>query len=158
MSIPGYNIGVEHKKAIHVILKDICMVVEVQNIIHMENETVRRVVWQQYICNDENRRENHHILSHFFKGKEVSIRRVEELPWHYERLEEYGHLRDVVTDIDMFNKWWSSVPHRPELLRTWGILTTPPSSMDVTFEYNAMFEKQTLSKWMILHVLIYLCD
>ncbi len=148
MSIPGYNIGVEHKKAIHVILKDICMVVEVQNIIHMENETVRRVVWQQYICNDENRRENHHILSHFFKGKEVSIRRVEELPWHYERLEEYGHLRDVVTDIDMFNKWWSSVPHRPELLRTWGILTTPPSSMDVTFEYNAMFEKQTLSRGM----------
>ena len=58
------------------------------------------------------------------------------------------HLRDVVTNIDMFNVWWGSVPHRPELLRTWGILSMPPSNMDMTHEYNAMFEKQTLSRAM----------
>ena len=40
------------------------------------------------------------------------------------------------------------MPHRPELLRTWGILSTPPSNMDMTHEYNAMFEKQVLSRGM----------
>ena len=96
-TIPGYNVSTEHKRAVLVILKDICMVVEVNGIIHMENEAIRRVVWQQYICDDEHRRENHHIMSLFFLNKPVSIRKVEELPWHFERLEEYGHLRDVVT-------------------------------------------------------------
>ena len=65
-TIPGYNVGTEHKRAVLVILKDICMVVEVNGIIHMENEAIRRVVWQQYICDDEHRRENHHIMSLFF--------------------------------------------------------------------------------------------
>ena len=147
-TIPGYNVSTEHKRAVLVILKDICMVVEVNGIIHMENEAIRRVVWQQYICDDEHRRENHHIMSLFFLNKPVSIRKVEELPWHFERLEEYSDLRDVVTNIDMFNAWWGSVPHRPELLRTWGILSTPPSNMDMTHEYNAMFEKQVLSRGM----------
>ena len=112
-TIPGYNVSTEHKRAVLVILKDICMVVEVNGIIHMENEAIRRVVWQQYICDDENRRENHHIMSLFFSKKPVSIRKVEELPWHFERLEEYGHLRDVVTNIDMFNAWWGACRTAP---------------------------------------------
>ena len=146
--IHGMNAGVKHRESIRIILNDLCMVIEVQNVIHMENEAVRRVVWRKYISTNDARKEHHHILAHFFYRKNVCIRRIEELPWHYERLEEYSHLRDIMTDVDTFQLWWDSIPHRPELLRIWGFLCLPPTSFDLTMEYNAMFEKQCISRGM----------
>ena len=104
--IHGMNAGVKHRESIRIILNDLCMVIEVQNVIHMENEAVRRVVWRKYISTNAVRREHHRILADFFHRKNVCIRRIEELPWHYERLEEYSSLRDVVTDVDTFQLWW----------------------------------------------------
>jgi hypothetical protein len=145
-TIDGLNVGAQHRESVRLILKDICMIVKVQGIIHMENESVRRVVWKKYIATDEVRRKHHHILSHFFYHKECCIRKIEELPWHYERMEEFSNLRDLVTDIDVFKLWWGSIPHRPDLLHVWGVLVLPPCSMDLTHEYNAMFEKQCTAR------------
>lgn len=163
----------QHRETLRLILDDICMVVravdpsvadvvagsdlslvdpnEVRII--MEHESVRRVVWKQYLGSSPAERDrNHDILAKYFENVvPVCPRRVEELPWHYEKLQEYGKLRDTVTNVDMFRLWWSDSRmefYRPELIRVWSVLTLPPIGLDLVEEIRAAFETQIMARHM----------
>ena len=117
----------------------------------MEHEAVRRVVWRQYLgCSHEEKHRNHKLLATYFEEVvPVSPRRVQELPWHYERLGEHLRLRDTVVDISMFQMWWGDPcleAYRTELIRVWSVLAAHPIGLDLVDEYRAAIESQVLSR------------
>ena len=159
----------QHRETLRLILDDICMVVrsvdssvsavvadttdpsEVRVI--MEHESVRRVVWTQYLGSSYAERDrNHEMLAMYFdKIVPVCPRRIEELPWHYEKLQQYGKVRDVITDVDMFRLWWGDSrmeSYRPELIRVWSVLSMPPVGLDLVEEIRTAFEAQIMARHM----------
>ena len=162
----------QHRETLRLILDDICMVVRAVDVadsttaggdlstadpdkvrVIMEHESVRRVVWTQYLGGSALEKDrNHTILAKYFETLvPVSQRRIEELPWHYEQLQEYGKLRDTVTDVDMFRLWWGDSKmefYRPELIRVWSVLTMPPLGLDLVEEIRTAFEMQILARHM----------
>ena len=166
----------QHRETLRLILDDICMVVRsvdpsITGVVDsamggnvsmddqrhvrviMEHESVRRVVWRQYLGGsyaEKNR--NHAMLANYFeKIVPVCPRRIEELPWHYEQLQQYSKLRDTVTDIDMFQLWWGDTHmefYRPELIRIWSVLCMPPVGLDIVEEIRAVFEAQIIARHM----------
>ena len=116
----------------------------------MEHESVRRVIWRQYLgCSHDERKRNHRLLALYFEEVvHVSPRRVQELPWHYEKLGEFFHLRNTVVDVEMFKMWWGD-PHleayRIELIRVWSVLAASPIGLDMVDEYRVSIESYILS-------------
>ena len=160
----------QHRETLRLILDDICMVVRAVDSsvagvtdsdmvnqsdvrVIMEHESVRRVVWRQYLGSsyaEKNR--NHEMLAKYFeKIVPVCPRRIEELPWHYEQLQHYGMLRDTVTNIDMFRLWWGDSRmefYRSELIRVWSVLCMPPVGLDLVEEIRNIFEAQIMARHM----------
>ena len=158
----------QHRETLRLILDDICMVVRAVDPsvgdmttlsnpndvrVIMEHESVRRVVWKQYLDSSYVERDrNHEMLARYFETiVPVCPRRVEELPWHYEQLQQYGKLRDTVTDVDMFRLWWGDSRmdfYRSELVRVWSVLTLPPVGLDLVEEIRSAFEIQITARHM----------
>ena len=47
----------------------------------------------------------HRTLAAYFEERRTSHRKMEELPWHLEKLENWFQLKEILVDVEMFRLW-----------------------------------------------------
>jgi hypothetical protein len=106
----------------------------------LNHEGVRRVVWEKYVQSSQTKLTYHRILANYFQLQKTSHRKMEELPWHLEKLENWFKLKEILVDVEMFKLWWTDT-HRSTFIRIWSVLCRPPARFDLVAEYNKSVER-----------------
>eukprot|EP00753_Platysulcus_tardus_P016412 PLAT5675.1.p1 GENE.PLAT5675.1~~PLAT5675.1.p1 ORF type:complete len:1675 (-),score=816.12 PLAT5675.1:89-5113(-) len=80
----------------------------------------------------------HTLLWQFFQRQPVSQRRLHELPYQLEWCKNWGRLKDTLTNILMFQRWWTDA-NRAELVGYWITLSRQTHHFDMVEEYVHAF-------------------
>ncbi|KAL7993128.1 putative AAA+ ATPase domain, P-loop containing nucleoside triphosphate hydrolase [Plasmopara halstedii] len=86
------------------------------------NDVLRDVIWWRYIGNEQTEQQYHHWLIRFFRFHPTTCRRVEELPWHFKRCYQWDALRQILTNLPMFQLLYTT-SYKAELFNYWNLLT-----------------------------------
>jgi TPR repeat protein/tetratricopeptide (TPR) repeat protein len=72
------------------------------------HDYLRQAAEANYVPTDGERRERHLQLADYFGDRDLGPRKVDELPWHLGRAEEWQRLHDVLADLPFFEAAWGA--------------------------------------------------
>lgn len=112
------------------ILKDMTMVVD--NTYTFSHEIYREVVYEKYIKSPDALVRWHFKMARFFSQLQPGPRKLNCLPYHLEVAGSWSKVKNCLTDIEMFKRWWTP-PFKSDFMKFWASLTAKtkdPSSAD----------------------------
>ena len=122
-------------------------------IITFGTDILRDVVEKKYLREDFLKVEVHSILAAYFYSEPLSVRKIEELPWHLAALGEWRRLYDLLTDLSFIRVAWKT--HQFEFQRYWNLLEEQ-SDLSMVDGYAALIRDPLLdgeSAWFVLGLL-----
>jgi len=102
------------------ILKNFTMVVN--NMHTFSHEIYNEVVYQKYICSRPALVRWHNVLARFFGQLSPCDRKLVALPYHLEMAGSWGKVKNCLTDIKMFQLWWTP-KFKTDFIKFWASLT-----------------------------------
>lgn len=102
------------------VLKNFTMVVN--NMHTFSHEIYREVVYHKYICSRPALIRWHTILARFFGQLPPCDRKLVALPYHLEMAGCWGKVKNCLTDIEMFQLWWTP-KFKTDFIKFWSSLT-----------------------------------
>ena len=117
----------EQAKKLMSILKDFTMVVA--NMYSFSHEIYREVIYKKYINSKQSLTRWHNVLARFFDQLPPCDRKLVALPYHLEMAGSWNKVKNCLTDIDMFQLWWTPT-FKSDFIKFWASLTrvTMPSA------------------------------
>lgn len=115
----------EENSKLIMILKDFTMVVE--DMYSFSHEIYREVAYQKYISSRSTLLRWHNILARFFGQLPPCDRKLVALPYHLEMAGSWAKVKNCLTDIEMFQIWWTP-KFRSDFIKFWASLTKINSS------------------------------
>lgn len=132
-----------HIDKLQSILYDFTMVV---NGLHSFSHAVyNEVIYEKYICSNEALVRWHHIMAKFFNKLDPCDRKLECLPYHLEVAGSWSKVKNCLTEIDMFDLWWTP-KFKGEFIKLWASLTTRNPTLDSNSVNASIFASTTTSK------------
>ncbi|KAJ1424703.1 hypothetical protein B484DRAFT_96242, partial [Ochromonadaceae sp. CCMP2298] len=108
-------------------LKDFTMVVDDMH--SFSHEIYREVVYHKYVCSRQSLIRWHNILARFFGQLPPCDRKLVALPYHLEMAGAWGKVKNCLTDIEMFQLWWTP-KFKTDFITFWASLTQLTSKTD----------------------------
>ncbi|EKQ55823.1 MAG: WD40 repeat-containing protein, partial [Methanobacterium sp. Maddingley MBC34] len=105
--------------------------------------TIKEIIKDQFIEN-ETEIKFHQIHVKYFKKSNLDDRKIDELPWHLEKLKLYEELKNFITGIIVFSKM-ASVPRQSELIHYWNSLKPNYDLANEIMENLTGYEQEGLS-------------
>jgi len=102
------------------ILSEFTMVVDGMH--SFSHEIYREVVFDKYICSRDNLIRWHQLMARYFSQLETGARKLVALPYHLEVAGSWSKVKNCLTDIKMFQLWWSR-DFKADFIKTWAQLT-----------------------------------
>lgn len=102
------------------ILSEFTMVVDGMH--SFSHEIYREVVFDKYICSRDNLIRWHQLMARYFSQLETGPRKLVALPYHLEVAGSWSKVKNCLTDIKMFQLWWSR-DFKADFIKTWAQLT-----------------------------------
>ena len=118
--VSGIEINSGMKSKLIAILKDICMVVN--NLYSFSHEIYREVVYEKYIKSPDALVRWHFVMARFFGQLPSVPRKLNCLPYHLEVAGSWSKVKNCLTDIEMFQLWWTP-PFKSDFMKFWASLT-----------------------------------
>ena len=87
-------------------------------LINFSHDYLREAVAGRYLPTDADRHGAHTRLADYFAPRDLTVRKVDELPWQLARADHPERLKDCLVDLDMFEEL-STDTKRYELLGYW---------------------------------------
>jgi hypothetical protein len=127
--VSKYEITEEQNHRIMSIIKDYTMIVD--NMYSFSHEIYREVVYTKFINSRSSLIKWHNILARFFGQLPPCDRKLVALPYHLEMAGSWSKVKNCLTDIEMFQIWWTP-RFKTDFIKFWASLTrvTPPHSHD----------------------------
>jgi len=101
------------------------------------HDFLRKAVKERYLRDPDVRRRVHLRLADYFNLRKPDDRKAEELPWQLSKAEEWGRLKDCLTDLPIFNHLNTDAT-KYELVGYWRLLE---GRYDMVDSYRDMIEK-----------------
>ena len=101
-------------------LKNFTMVVN--NMHTFSHEIYREVIYNKYICSKPALVRWHNILARFFGHLPPCDRKLVALPYHLEMAGCWSKVKNCLTDIEMFQLWWTP-KFKTDFIKFWASLT-----------------------------------
>lgn len=76
-------------------------------LINFSHDYFRKAVVDYYLPANEDKISFHIRVANYFNNKDISNRKIEELPWQLAQAEKWVELKECVTDLEMFDKLYS---------------------------------------------------
>ena len=102
------------------ILAEFTMVVDGMH--SFSHEIYNEVVYDKYICSRDNLIRWHQLMARYFSQLETGPRKLVALPYHLEVAGSWGKVKNCLTDINMFQLWWTR-DFKADFIKTWAQLT-----------------------------------
>jgi len=102
------------------ILKEFSMIVDEMH--SFSHEIYREVVYDKYICSRESLIRWHQLMARYFGQLETGDRKLVALPYHLEVAGSWSKVKNCLTDINMFQKWWTP-EFKSDFIKFWSSLT-----------------------------------
>eukprot|EP01038_Epipyxis_sp_PR26KG_P006859 gene6859-9393_t len=119
----------QQKTKLMTILKDFTMVVD--NLHSFSHEIYREVIYQKYISSKNSLIRWHNVMAKYFSELGPCDRKLAALPYHLEMAGSWAKVKNCLTDIDMFQLWWTP-KFKVDFIKFWASLTTFSSEEDTT--------------------------
>jgi len=117
------------EKKLFTILKSLTMVVN--DMYSFSHEVYREVVYDKYIRSREGLIRWHYFMARYFGQLQPCHRKLNALPYHLEEAGSWSKVKNCLTDVEMFELWWSP-KFKADFIKFWSLLTrrTPPEPVD----------------------------
>lgn len=115
----------KHTDKLTLILKDFTMTVGGLN--SFSHEIYREVVYEKYISSQEDLVRWHVLMSKFFGQLPPCDRKLVSLPYHLEVAGAWSKVKNCLTEIDMFDLWWTP-KFKKEFIQLWTSLIARPGA------------------------------
>lgn len=138
------------------ILTNFTMVVE--NMHSFSHEVYREVVYSNYIKSKDAVVKLHLSLARFFTQLPPCDRKLVVLPYHLEAAGSWSKVKNCLTDIELFQKWWRNPKSKVDFIKFWVSLTSfdkteklekgkrSHQSYDIVDEYVKSLDEYRISK------------
>jgi hypothetical protein len=93
------------EKKLFTILKSLTMVVN--DMYSFSHEVYREVVYEKYIRSREGLIRWHYFMARYFGQLQPCHRKLNALPYHLEEAGSWSKVKNCLTDVEMFELWWS---------------------------------------------------
>ena len=84
------------------------LLVNRSGLLSFSHDYLRTVVQKRYLKEEGEEQDLHILLADYFEKRELSKRKVEELPWQLAQAKSWNRLVDLLTDPSFFNMAWDS--------------------------------------------------
>lgn len=121
------DVSEEQKERLMLILKDFTMVVN--DMYSFSHEIYREVVYSKYISSRNRCIQLHNYLARFFGQLPPCDRKLVSLPYHLEMKGSWSKVKNCLTDIEMFQLWWTP-KFKSDFLKFWSSLTRIQNNED----------------------------
>lgn len=118
--VAGYEPDEEAAGKLMTILKDFTMVID--NMYSFSHEIYREVVYSKYIKSHDTLIRWHHLLARYFGRLDPCDRKLVALPYHLEVAGSWSKVKNCLTDINMFQLWWTP-KFKKDFIKFWASLT-----------------------------------
>lgn len=115
------NEDLSHTEMLYTILKDFTMVVS--GLHSFSHGIYNEVVYEKYISSSESLVRWHVLMARFFNQLPPCDRKLECLPYHLEVAGSWSKVKNCLTEIDMFELWWTP-KFKSDFMKLWASLTT----------------------------------
>jgi len=117
------------EKKLFTILKSLTMVVN--DMYSFSHEVYREVVYDKYIRSREGLIRWHYFMARYFGQLQPCHRKLNALPYHLEEAGSWSKVKNCLTDVEMFELWWSP-KFKADFIKFWSLLTrrVPPEPVD----------------------------
>lgn len=114
-----------HQQKFFAILKNFTMVVH--GLHSFSHEVYRAVVYQKFIGNNDTYIRWHNVMARYFGQLPTCERKLTCLPYHLEVAGSWNKVKNCLTDIEMFNLWWTP-NFKKDFIKYWSSLTAVRNS------------------------------
>ena len=94
----------------------------VNNMHSFSHEVYREVVYRNYICSQDAVIRWHYLMAKYFGQLPPCDRKLEALPYHLEMAGSWSKVKNCLTDIEMFQLWWTP-KFKSDFIKFWASLT-----------------------------------
>lgn len=101
----------------------------VNNMHSFSHEVYREVVYRNYICSQDAVIRWHYLMAKYFGQLPPCDRKLEALPYHLEMAGSWSKVKNCLTDIEMFQLWWTP-KFKSDFIKFWASLTRQRYSAD----------------------------
>jgi hypothetical protein len=108
------------KEKVMIVLTEFTMVVD--SMYSFSHEIYRELVYDKYIRTSEGLIRWHHLMARYFGQLPPIARKLVALPYHLEVAGCWSKVKNCLTDIDMFQLWWTP-PFKVDFTKYWVSLT-----------------------------------
>lgn len=123
------NEDIQHTDMLYTILKDFTMVVS--GLHSFSHGIYNEVVYEKYISSSEALVRWHVLMARFFNQLPPCDRKLECLPYHLEVAGSWSKVKNCLTEIDMFELWWTP-KFKSDFMKLWASLTTRNPQAEVS--------------------------
>lgn len=123
----------EHTDKLLSILKDFTM--KVNEMYSFSHEIYREVVYSKFINSRQSLVRWHQILSRFFGQLPPCDRKLTSLPYHLEMAGSWSKVKNCLTDIEMFQIWWTP-KFKTDFIKFWASLTNTKNNTGALGDNN----------------------
>jgi len=109
------------KVKIHTFLKAYTMIV--QDMHSFSHAIYKDVVFARYIQSKGESTRWHYAMARYFSQLPPCDRKLQALPYHLEEAGSWSRVKNCLTDIEMFQLWWTP-KFKKDFLKIWSQLTT----------------------------------
>ena len=106
------------------------------------HEIYREVVYSKNICTQEHLIRWHYLMAKYFGQLPPCDRKLEVLPYHLEMAGSWSKVKNCLTDIEMFDLWWTP-KFKSDFIKFWASLTRQTPT--IKEEYGKSFTLSTNS-------------
>mmetsp|Transcript_21801 Transcript_21801/g.31736 ORF Transcript_21801/g.31736 Transcript_21801/m.31736 type:complete len:1197 (+) Transcript_21801:89-3679(+) len=117
----------QHVDKLYIILKDFTMVVS--GLHSFSHAIYHEVVYEKYINSSDSLVRWHVLMARFFNQLPPCDRKLECLPYHLEVAGSWNKVKNCLTEIDMFELWWTP-KFKVDFIKLWASLTTRKPNPD----------------------------
>lgn len=85
--------------------------INLRGLFSFSQDYLRQAVGERYLDDEELRRAAHKRLADYFASRELSQRKIDELPWQLANAEDWEALHDLLSDLEFFKGAWGDNPY-----------------------------------------------
>lgn len=106
----------------------------VNNMHSFSHQVYREVVYRNYICSQDALIRWHYLMAKYFGQLPPCDRKLEALPFHLEMAGSWSKVKNCLTDIEMFQLWWTP-KFKTDFIKFWASLTRQRVSTERKDDY-----------------------
>jgi hypothetical protein len=106
----------------------------VNNMHSFSHQVYREVVYRNYICSQDALIRWHYLMAKYFGQLPPCDRKLEALPFHLEMAGSWSKMKNCLTDIEMFQLWWTP-KFKTDFIKFWASLTRQRVSTERKDDY-----------------------